>query len=220
MQSRIISYLIITLILFFQCLESSAQLLKRRKAKPYEIRPDFILVQINTGQRKIERLKKKNETKYLVELLNDIGSVNKNMVADFNKNFDFCPVYFFYDTCTRYIITQDFEGRVMDTSLNVVHNFHPADTNYFVVQLGRINNSEEYSQNTLVASDWRGQQLRHPLPYTYDHTLTNSTVLQNNEYYYMSKRFDLNYRPEAEAYSLTLKRFYRMQPRKKAKKTE
>lgn len=212
--------LLFLFILLFHCLASDAQLIMRRKAKPYERRPDFILVQINTGQRKIERLKRKNETKHLAELLADIDSINNKTVLDFRNNFDFCPVYFFYDTCFRYIVTQDFADRVLDASLKPMRDFHPVDTNYFVIQFGRINNVEEYSQNTLVASDWRGQQLRHPLPYTYDHALTNATVTRNSEYDYVSKRFDLSYRPEAEAYSLTLKRFYRMQPRKKVKKTE
>jgi hypothetical protein len=194
---------------FITVLTANGQVFMRRKARPNELPPKYLLVQISTGSKRLAYLQKfGNETK-AKKLKENLERLNEKLILDFKNNFQFCPVYFYYDTNFALVRDQKFEGVLLSRELQPLKEIPIRDTNYFLVQYGRINNNEEFNENTVVASDWKGVQLKHPLPYTWDHTLKGVYSHKGSKYSFKSKDYEIDYHPVAEAYSMTLKYFYR-----------
>ncbi|RYE23414.1 MAG: hypothetical protein EOP51_10610 [Sphingobacteriales bacterium] len=75
------------------------------------------------------------------------------MVADFNDNFHYCPVYYFYDTTAEKVKQGQFEGVLLDSNLNPVKNMviSAKDTNFFVTYFGN-----SVPENVTTSYGWNG----------------------------------------------------------------
>jgi hypothetical protein len=181
-----------------------------RSARLDEPPPNAVLVQLNTGTRRINTLRQKGQIEKAEALQLVIQSIRETMADDFKDNFRFCPFYFFYDTAISGIVKRQFAGNLYDASFQLLTE-QPAvlqDTNYFILQWGKASTAEEWNFHTLVASDWRGDQLKSPLPQTPDREYHSLNLASAKSYYVRSKRFDEQYKARAGAYSATLRRFY------------
>ena len=79
--------------------------------------PKALLVQIFTHRRLKEYYTNTQQTKRLQTFAEDIERYKAAMVADFNDNFKFCPVYYFYDTCAEKVKQGQFDGVLLDGNL-------------------------------------------------------------------------------------------------------
>ena len=62
-------------------------------------KPKVLLVMLHLSTNKIEALKKRNMEEVILQVIQSDEEINNSIMRDFSKNFTFCPVYFFYDTC-------------------------------------------------------------------------------------------------------------------------
>ena len=191
--------------------QTFAQPFVRSIANKKELPPSFVLVQLNTGTNKIKHLTKTNRKRDLEIAKRDIKNMMQKMILDFDDNFSFCPVYYFYDTNHHLVIQQKFEGILLNAEREIVDTVKKlqADTSYFIIQYGKIINDEEWNSYKIVASNWQSKKLPYPVPETYyQGFMPSKTKKARKEYKYRSSLFELRYKPMAEAYSSTLIAFY------------
>lgn len=192
-----------------------AQAFRRRQALPEEQPPKAILLQLNTGY---SRLKRGGRQEFLRELVKDMKIANERMILDFEDNFSFCPVYYFYDSNLHYITNGEFFGYLMDAKGQLLDTrvIPEGDTSFFIVHFGYMmsEGSQDLdlplTQKMLIASNHKGQMLPSPLPNTSlpVDTRKYKTKKFKSEYRYNSKVTDIYYRPRALHYSILLKQFY------------
>ncbi|MGB0178341.1 MAG: hypothetical protein ACPF9D_14335, partial [Owenweeksia sp.] len=61
-----------------------------------EVKQSFILLRLQTSQKKIDLLKANGEEEKAEKLTNAQFMENREIMLSFENTFDFCPVYFFY----------------------------------------------------------------------------------------------------------------------------
>jgi hypothetical protein len=212
------------LMLFFLWpIEMFGQINKRKKALPNEKAPNAVLVELFSGYKRIERTQD-DLTK--PELLMALNKANKKMIMDFEDNFKFCPVYYFYDSNIVAIQNGDVTDYLLDEKGNKVVNpsIQNGDTTIFLLYFGVLVPDEStpfdahVSKKLLVALDYKGDLLPFPLPRTPGPaTFKDFKSKKFNIFYkYNNTRTDTHYSACALRYSHLLESFY---GKKKKKKT-
>ena len=188
----------------------NAQPIKRRHARSKDVPPSAVFVQLPTGSNKIKYLESlsRQRKKELKEVKEQWATVRAKTILDFSDHFDYCPVYYFYDTNLVYITHQQFEGRLLDKDLKPVANgtIKQNDTTYFLLAYGFADDAEEFKDKNMIASDWRGKQLKHPLPYR---SFSEYSPINKERYFFRSRRNNIEYEGYAMPYNETLAVYYR-----------
>ena len=70
-----------------------------QSSAPRYPKPKILLVMLHLSTNKIEALRKRNMEEDIPSVVGADEETNNSIMTDFSKNFSFCPVYFFYDTC-------------------------------------------------------------------------------------------------------------------------
>ncbi len=200
-----------------------AQLFKRMHAKKDERAPKAILVQLFTYQNRVDYFQKHNNKAMLEILERDRDSVMSKMIADFNNNFSYCPVYYYIDTNYQKVLNKDFDGVLLNEQLKPVQTpvVKSTDNNYFIVFFGNNikgagDNDDSYTVTTsnhkLVVCDDQLNKLEKPLPDGTNNRWPGKIGYQLEGYYYTSPKFDISYKPYAAHFSAKLLDFYGYYP--------
>ncbi|WP_276133841.1 hypothetical protein [Polluticoccus soli] len=104
---------------------------QRYRASP----PKAIFVQLFTYPRRVAFYKKTKRTEDLIKFQREAHNAAMQIVKDFNENFDYCPVYYYYDTNARFIMDKKFTGHILNKDLTPATDLivKPNDTNYLIV---------------------------------------------------------------------------------------
>jgi len=206
---------LVLLVLSFSFEPAGAQVFRRRHALPNERPPKAILLQLETGY---SRLKRGGNPDFMRHLVADMKEANRLMILDFQDNFKFCPVYYFYDSNLHHITNGDLNGYLLDARGQPLTQtvIQPGDTNYFVLKFGYMEPEGEHDldmplmKRVLIASNYKGNMLPSPLPNTsYPVNIKKEqTKKYKSTYRYNSKVTDIHYRPRALQYSILLRNFY------------
>lgn len=204
--------------------EAQAQLFSRNHAKKNEPAPKAILVQLPTYQRRTEALEKTNNTARLEQLKKDRDSFTARIIMDFDDNFNYCPVYFFYDKDLDKIINNNLDGILFNNRLEPVKNpvISATDTNFFIVMFGRPVITSEYENGVQVMSanqsasdkqalqvfDHNYRKLKNPLPNGSNNAWGGRSKKSREHYKYASPVFDIYYIPYVAQYNAKLHTFY------------
>ena len=151
-----------------------------------------LLVRLQTKKKSIEALKKRGQLKLAGEIKAKQESLNKEIVSAFQRNFDFCPTYFFYSNYSQEIIDKSFEeiqfldkNLLPDTKIKFDNkSFLTAEfgtieqdtTNRVPVNNGAEKQEQKYSGSNmgfgaLIIKSEQFNQLKKPFPFyvrTYD----------------------------------------------------
>lgn len=194
---------------------SMAQMVRRTKALPNEPAPKAVLVEIFTGYKRLDRTQD-NLTK--PELETALKKATQKMKMDFEDNFKYCPVYYFYDSNIVAIQNGEIVEHIMDKNGNKVENpvIQNGDTTVLLLYYGVLIPDEStpfdmhVSKKMLIALDYKGDILPYPLPRTPGPaTYKNFKSKKFNVFYrYSNTRTDTHYRACALRYSQLLKSFY------------
>jgi len=153
-----------------------------------EIRNNAILVRLKTSENQINALKEMGHNAEAEQLQQKQRTTNLEIVRAFKKNFNFCPVYFFYSSSTYYIKHNNYTGHLLNDSLNadtaVNFKFNKAyiaefdyidpDTNYVDRSMydqksyksdSSISLSNTHLEEALVLRNSYFTQLKEPFPY-------------------------------------------------------
>lgn len=104
------------LLLLISCLPAQAQFLGiGRRAKPNELPPKALLVELHTRPNQRDYLVK-NRPELLSEFDHDVSEVARLTIVDWTHYFRFCPVYFFEDTVAERVRRGEFAGVLLDSN--------------------------------------------------------------------------------------------------------
>lgn len=192
-----------------------AQMVRRRTALANEKPPKAVLVELFSGYKRVERTQD-DLTK--PELLLALNKANEKMIMDFEDNFKYCPVYYFYDSNIVAIQNGNITEYILDNNGMKVANpvVQDGDSCVFLLYYGILVPDEStpfdmhVSKKMLVALDYKGDLLPFPLPRTPGPaTFKNFKSKKFNIFYrYNNTRTDTHYRACALRYSHLLESFY------------
>jgi hypothetical protein len=133
------------LITFFHCLGQQAKIsyVKQRKinafSQVFELRQGCLLVMLHTIQNKIDALEKLDRKTEAETFRNQQIKKNENIIAAFKKNFDFCPVYFFFSSdALRLLEFGPDSVSFVNSTLTIDTSIHIKSKKYFVAEFNRI----------------------------------------------------------------------------------
>ncbi len=189
----------------------------RRRAGYYEQSPKAILVMLKTRTGQIEYLTR-HDPKHLDRFKEDISGAMDATLRDFSDHFKFCPVFFFADTMMNEVKIGHFNGVLLNDELKVAQqNVLPeGDTSFFVIDFGHLSQTSRNSnyeppvvnlREILLAMDHNFEFLEYPRPaIARGYWGTGSS--RYRDYWYRSKNYEVDYTPQAAAYSRTLEHYY------------
>lgn len=177
--------------------------------------PKAVFVQLFTYPRRVAFYKRAKRPDDLKRFQHEAHAAAMLIVKDFNENFDYCPVYYYYDTNARFIREKKFTGYLLDKDLTPVTTspVKPADTNFLIV-MNSLLMSEDFlperqggDVDILSASD--NVNSNKPRIVVYDHKfrqLPRNTVRtakgigerkSTKRYAYKSQAFNISYTGKA-----------------------
>ena len=211
---RILLLITIAAALVFSGLEVNA-----RRAKAGDMPPKALLVILKTRKGQVEYLTK-HRPEHLPRLKRDIRGAMAATVNDFNDHFDYCPVFFFADTMATEIMAAHFDGVLLDRNLKPVQQtvLAEGDTSFFVADFGHMSQALSKDDATaqmnvnlrevLLVMDYHFELLKWPLP-AFARGFISTSSMKYRNYWYRSEYYEIDYTPQAAAYSLTLQRYYK-----------
>lgn len=212
------SRIVLSLFVFIFCAvhnETKAQIIRRKTALPNEQAPKAVLVELFSGYKRLQR-SQEDFTK--AELISALTKANEKMILDFEDNFKYCPVYYFYDSNIVAIQNGRINEFLLDANGQKISNsvLEDGDTTFFILYYGILVPDESTPFDThvtkkmLVALDFKGDLLPFPLPRTPGPaTYKNFKSKKFNVFYrYTNTITDTHYRACALRYSHLLEDFY------------
>lgn len=192
--------------------------------------PKYILVQLSTETNRKNALMKAGRTADLEVLKKDAAAVMALTRKDFKENFNYCPIYFFYDTDNQAILNRQFDV-LMDGELKKAENVSITDTNYLIVYFGFPQwQTKERKLETTKHADMGGQPYGDALVFCnyqmkqvgYTYELRGFFIFPGKitPYNYESKFFRIGYRPVANDFDKRMKEYARKYAQKQKAKEE
>jgi hypothetical protein len=158
-----------------------------------QLKNGALLVRLKTKTTTINALRKAGANARAEEIQRQQTEFNLNVIAAFRKNFNFCPIYFFYsddsdnirkkqfdqvtflndslhaDQAIKFngkeFLTADFGTVEQDTAKYFSHNSYEPDGNFSVKKEDHYNGGPSFSYEGLIIRNDKFIQLRHPFPY-------------------------------------------------------
>jgi len=172
-----------------------------------------VLVQLRSEHNRIQALTKSRRFKDVEAVKIDANGAALKMIADFEDNFKYCPVYYYIDTNLELVKKRAFQNVLLDSSRNPVGNLVISDTStdYYIVFYGypilqpkrtpvitdsmALTENHERTYKGLVVNNYKFQQVSYVAKPAY----RNIAFQQKGDlrYNYSSKRFDIDYLPYA-----------------------
>ena len=155
------------------------------------LKNSFLLVRLKTSEKKIEAARDAGLSDFANEIKEEQKAENEEIVKAFSSYYNFCPVYFFYSSCSKQVAERNFEGCLLGENLKPLLEV-PRIDDFFIAEFDYVKKSEdqhfshysidydtagnkEYSPNyyggtetgpdALVMMDSRFHQLTRPFPY-------------------------------------------------------
>jgi hypothetical protein len=174
-------------------------------------RPEYILVQLSTEMNRMRKLEAHGTAKEVARLKKDLAGIYNVMRNDFQDHFNFCPVYFFFDTSLTEIKNHNFHGNVFSINGSALPDGYLTGDNYQIVYYGypverlpHLGYLPEQTNETnfttkfgrvWVVCDKNYEQVSYAGRIsTFD---KGAEYLFDSDYRFVSKKFDLEYFPGA-----------------------
>ncbi|HRG53901.1 MAG TPA: hypothetical protein PLL00_13790 [Bacteroidia bacterium] len=169
------------------------QLKETSTAQIHQLKNGALLVRLKTNELAISALNKNGQSSKAEAVEKKQAQINKNIIAAFKKEFNFCPVYFFYSNYSTAIKNREFDKVIfLNDSLQSDATIKFVQPNFFIAEFGTVEQdtakyvadrilepngnfsvkeTKTYSggpsfgyEGLLIRSD-QFVQLRHPFPY-------------------------------------------------------
>ncbi len=132
------------------------------KTNIQQLKQSFILVRLQTNQKKIDLLKESGREKMAQQAASEQYQENRETILSFQKTFDFCPVYFFYAPHSEAIRKGELAGVVFDYDQNEVPLEKLTTRPFFTAEFSE---TEKLGISALVLMDQYMVPLEDPFPY-------------------------------------------------------
>ena len=142
-----------------------------------QLKNGVLLVRLRTSDIAIKNLKKKGTEKKAATVQRQQDAANQRLVYAFEKQFNFCPVFFFYSSETYQAKTGKTSGYFLNNKLQPDPLIAIPDTNFFVAELTELEQfrldpdspqesiNAEVTFKALVLRDHKFHQLTKPFPF-------------------------------------------------------
>ena len=162
-----------------------------------------VIVQINTSQNKISYFYKTGNPKEAARIASESTEMSKKMIADFNDNFIFCPVYFCIDSNIDLIKNKQFKNILLNADLVPLSSpiITSTDSDYLIVRYGYPDDNTTIRNTkgiTVYYSDFT------QLFFVHKHEPDQ----KDRKYVYISGKYDIEYYPIARELNRRIKKDY------------
>ena len=104
-----------------------------------EISDGVLLVRLNFHQKQIDYLIEQDDISGATQVMKKAMNVNKKIATAFSEKFDFCAVYFFKMSDSKFVRSQQFDSiTLFDVTLKEVDSSIVQSDNYLIGEFGRI----------------------------------------------------------------------------------
>jgi hypothetical protein len=169
------------------------QLQASAKEQIYQLKNGALLVRLKTRTNAIAALRKMGENAKADAVQQQQASFNSDIIMAFRKNFNFCPVYFFYSDYSDTIKAKQFDKVIFlndslhpdpavkfkeksfliadfgtveqDTAKSYSYSSLEPDRDFSVKKVDHYNGGPSFSYDGLIIRSEQFIQLRHPFPY-------------------------------------------------------
>lgn len=188
--------------------------------------PRAVLVQLRAERNRINAMTTRKMYKQADEVKEEATIIMKLMIADFTKNFRYCPVYYYMDTNLQKVLDRNFQGVLLNADLSAAPNviLNANDTDYMIVFYGKpvaqgarqkiVTQKERYeasgvepSGTGLIINNYKMQQLHYFYKLGYQDMWMNKKKMQKKNFY-ESDKYDMEYFPFAASFNDLLKRHW------------
>jgi hypothetical protein len=121
-----------------------------------------LFVRLKTGDLQAAALERSGNKSEAEEYRKKQNEENKAIVQAFLKNFRFCPVYFFYSSCSQKIRSKDFNGCLLDKNLQTDSARITPVKGYMTAEFGK---SDKQQIEGLIVMNADFEQLAAPFPF-------------------------------------------------------
>lgn len=218
--------LLLVLILLIIQHTANAQMFATYREYP---KPSVILVKLPTYNKRFAIYENAKNYKYAKQIKEDAANMQRELIRDFNANFNFCEYYFFYDTVQDAVNNGQLAGNLYDKDMKPVTTspIKEGDTTYqiayygsYVTEFGNPDNPKKGKENTyyagtqsdrLVLLNYQQNRIPDPVPNgtNYDDRYLQFRNMRKWWYTtYKSKLFDISYTPYAQILSQHMNNYY------------
>ena len=141
-----------------------------------DLHNNAILVRLKTSDNQINALKEMGRNDDAEEFRKKQFAINREIVNAFKKNFNFCPVYFFYSSSSYYIKHQQYNGHLLNDSLVADTSVKFNSNKAYIAEFDYLDPDTIYSGRSLY--DQKSYQSDSLLSLSTTH-LTEALVLRN-----------------------------------------
>lgn len=151
-----------------------------------DLRNNAILVRLKTSENQINALKEMGRYADAEALQKKQFARNLEIINAFKKNFNFCPVYFFYSSSSFYIKHNQYSGRLLNDSLVADTSIKFNYTKAYIAEFDFIEPDTIYSGQT--SDDQKNYLSDSSLTLSNTH-LTEALVIRNSYFTQLKKPF-------------------------------
>ncbi|MBL4623930.1 MAG: hypothetical protein JKY42_02135 [Flavobacteriales bacterium] len=163
---RPIKIVLVSLLLFL--INTIAVVAQKEEAYQHikSLKQSALIVVLKTGSNKIASLEKSKQTKKADDLKAQYKKEQLEIVAAFYQYFSFCPVYFIYNTDLRQAKSGNFEGILLNDSLQPDLSIQYSGAAYYFCSLGNIYfDTYDTTMEGIAIFDSSYTMLKDPFPY-------------------------------------------------------
>ena len=128
-----------------------------------DMKDGVVLVRLMTRENAIQALEKSEQPERAQAVRDQQREENLELAKAFEENFDFCPVMYFYSSCTENIKTREFQGCLMNADLSAAPETDVASIDkFFIAEFGKVESSDEpyFTGYTLEESQDGSKEIR------------------------------------------------------------
>ena len=150
MKAILLSFFLMPLMLFSQTPEELIN----------DMKDGVILVRLMTRENAIKALKDAGQPERAQAVIDQQREENLEITKAFEENFDFCPVLFFYSSCSKNIRDRKFQGCLMNSVLDPAPEADVSSIGkFFIAEFGHVEPSDEkYFTHYSLENDEEGDK--------------------------------------------------------------
>ncbi len=128
-----------------------------------DMQDGIILVRLMTRENAIKALKDAGQDEGALAVMEQQKEENLEITKAFEENFNFCPVMYFYSSCSKNIVNRKFQGCLMNADLDLAPKADVSTIDkFFIAEFGHIESSDEkyFTNYSLEESEEGGKEIR------------------------------------------------------------
>jgi len=128
-----------------------------------DLNEGILFVRLMTRENTINALRNAGQDEQAISIIESQQELNLEITKAFSDHFDFCPVLFFYSSCSEPIKDREFTSCLMDANLNQLPEANMPDIDeFFIAEFSHVESSDEkyFTHYSLEETQDDGKEIR------------------------------------------------------------